>query len=29
LPTLEEALAAHELLFDLLETSGESEFPIA
>jgi predicted dehydrogenase len=29
LPTLADALPAHELLFDLLETSGESEFPIA
>jgi predicted dehydrogenase len=29
LPTLREALPAHELLFDLLETSGETEFPFA
>jgi predicted dehydrogenase len=29
LPTLDEALPAHELLFDLLETSGGFEFPFA
>lgn len=29
LPTLEEAGLGHELLFDLLETSGETEFTIA
>ena len=28
LPTLEEAVPGHELLFDLLEISGETEFPI-
>jgi predicted dehydrogenase len=28
LPPLREALPAHELLFDLLETTGESHFPI-
>lgn len=27
-PTLEVSVAAHDLLFDLLETSGDSEFPI-
>jgi len=29
LPTVAEALPAHELLFDLLETSGDAEFAIA
>jgi predicted dehydrogenase len=28
LPTLAEAAAGHELLFDVLETTGETEFPI-
>jgi predicted dehydrogenase len=28
LPTLAEALPAHELLFDILETTGETDFPI-
>lgn len=28
LPSLEDALVGHELLFDLLETSGKTEFPI-
>ncbi len=28
LPTVEEAIPAHEMLFDLLETTGESHFPI-